>query len=100
MIRNINYKGYVDPQITRYMGFSKWKPCQYIERSGPYTLIFFRSGQCRIMGCKTPLEPLLLKYPIRDIKLQSVTVTINLGTSVNLYKLAGNFTIIVFKNIN
>ena len=100
MIRNINYKGYVDPQITRYMGFSKWKPCQYIDHSGPYTLIFFRSGQCHIMGYKTPLEPLLLKYPIRDIKLQSVTVTINLGTSVNLYKLAGNFTIILFQNIN
>ena len=89
MICNINYKGYVSPNIIKEMGFSTGKPCQYIDRSGPYTLIFFRSGHCRIMGCKTPLKHSLLKYPITEIKVQSVTVTMDLEKSVNLYKIAG-----------
>mgnify|MGYP003460733800 CR=1 len=93
MIRNINYKGRVGPNIIRDMRFSSWKPRQYIDRSSPYTIILFKSGRCRIMGCKDPLDPSLLPYPITDITIQSVTVTADLGTSVNLCKISSMFTV-------
>ena len=90
MIKNINYKGRIDGNIIRDMEFSTWKPRQHVDRSGPYTIILFKSGQCRIMGCKIPLDVTLLKYPITNIKVQSVTITMKLGKTVNLFKLAGN----------
>ena len=89
MIRNINYRGFVDPKELIGLQFSTWKPCQYIDRDGPYTLIFFRNGKCRIMGCKKPIDTKLIKYKIKNIQIQSVTVTIDLGTTVNLYQLSG-----------
>ena len=89
MISNINYRGFVDPKELIGLQFSAWKPCQYIDRDGPYTLIFFRNGKCRIMGCKKPIDTKLIKYKIKNIQIQSVTVTIDLGTTVNLYKLSG-----------
>ena len=84
MIRNINYKGFVDPKIIKDAKFSIWKPCQFVDKSGPYTLIFFKTGKCRIMGCKSPINTKLLEYPIVDIQVQSVTVSIDLGFIVNL----------------
>mgnify|MGYP006049610737 FL=1 len=88
MIRNINYKGFVDPNLIKNVEFSNRKPCQFIDRSGIYTLIFFKSGKCRIMGCKSPINVKLLQYPILNIQIQSVTVSTDLGFNVNLYVLS------------
>ena len=93
MNSNINYKGFVNPSAVRGMEFSTWKPRQYVDRTGPYTIVFFSSGKCRIMGCKTPLNIKLLQYPIINIQVQSVTVTKSLGYTVNLYKISGKFII-------
>ena len=93
MIRNINYKGHVGSNIVRDLKFSTWKPRQYVDRSSPYTIVLFKSGRCRIMGCKDPLDTSLLPYPITDITIQSVTITADLGTSVNLYKISSIFNI-------
>ena len=88
MIANINYKGKVDQEVTRKMRFPCRKPAQVVEKTDKYTLVFFQSGSCRIMGCKKPIRPKDLKYNIQNIQLQSLTVVHNLKTMINLYELS------------
>ena len=88
MITNINYKGKVSADIIRKMKFPNGKPSQVVDKNGKYTIIFFKTGNCRIMGCKKPIEKSELKYDIQDIRMQSMTVVKNLGISINLYKLS------------
>ena len=40
------------------------------------------------MGCKKPIEKNELQYDIQNIRMQSMTVVINLGLGINLYKLS------------
>ena len=88
MITNINYKGKVSNDIISKMKFPVGKPSQVVDKSGKYTIIFFRSGNCRIMGCKKPLEKYDLQYDIENIRMQSLSVVVNLGITINLYKLS------------
>jgi TATA-box binding protein (TBP) (component of TFIID and TFIIIB) len=86
MLANINYHGQVLESVN-HLKFS-YKPAQYVLKCKDYTLVIFRSGKCRIMGCKKPLDESSLPMKIFSIRIQSVTVTANLGTPVHLYKLA------------
>lgn len=89
MITNINYRGEVSREVTNKMSFPIGKPCQVVVKSDNYKIIFFKTGKCRIMGCKKPLEPHDLKqYEIKNIQMQSLTVVVNMGVKINLYKLA------------
>ena len=88
MITNINYKGKVSNDIISKLKFPAGKPSQVVDKSRKYTIIFFRSGNCRIMGCRKPLENNELQYNIQNIRMQSMTVVINLGQMINLYKLS------------
>lgn len=88
MIVNINYKGKVSQEITNRLNFPIGKPAQFIDKSGKYTIIIFKSGSCRIMGCKKPIEMDSLQYDIKNIRLQSLSIVVNLGTVINLYKLS------------
>jgi len=84
MLSNINYKGrYLVPD----MKFPIRKPQQVVDRTGKYPIIFFRSGKCRVMGCKQPLKKGDLKYKIKDLQIQSITVTFDIGKFINLYDL-------------
>ena len=40
------------------------------------------------MGCKKELNPDTLPFEIIDIQLQSITITLDLNTKINLFKLA------------
>lgn len=86
MLANINYRGMVSS--VKGMQFPSGKPKQIVDKTGKYTIVIFQSGKCRIMGCKKPIVKKDLQYKIRDIQLQSITVTLNLDCSINLYKLA------------
>ena len=89
MIANINYKGEVSLEAVKKMKFPIGKPCQIKVKTDKNTILFFRTGKCRIMGCKKPLKPHdLSPYDIKNIQLQSLTVVVNMGTRINLYKLA------------
>ena len=88
MITNINYKGKVSSDIISKLNFPKGKPSQVVDKSGKYTIIFFRSGNCRIMGCKKPIEKNELQHDIQNIRMQSMSVVINLGIRINLYRLS------------
>ena len=88
MITNINYKGKVSKEVVSKMNFPVGKPSQVVDKSGKYTIIFFQSGSCRIMGCKKLIEMKHLQYDIQNIQLQSMTVVVNLKQVINLYTLA------------
>ena len=88
MIANINYRGPVSTEVTSKMKFPVGKPSQVVDKSGKYTFVFFRSGNCRIMGCKEPLKRKYLPYKVRNIQLQSITIVDNLVKSISLYQLS------------
>ena len=87
---NINYKGRIRnyKEIVNNLNFTR-RPCQFVHRGNGFTLIIFKTGTCRLMGCKTSTPPLHLDYPVILEKIQSITVTCELTTSVNLIRLAG-----------
>jgi TATA-box binding protein (TBP) (component of TFIID and TFIIIB) len=98
MISNINYKGRVTESVNHLL-FSI-KPPQFVQKCEGYTLVIFKTGKCRIMGCKKPLDlvpsgksfiPSMyvnMPYRIEIDGIQSITVTANLNKMVHLYKLA------------
>ena len=88
MITNINYKGKVSQEVIDKLKFPVGKPSQVVDKTGKYTIVFFKSGKCRIMGCKKPIEMKHVQYNIQNIQIQSLSVVINLKQTINLYKLA------------
>jgi len=87
MIVNINYSGVINESIN-HLKFNSWKPKQYVHKYIDYTIVIFQTKKCRIMGCKKPLVYDSLPYKIDNIKLQSLTITSNVGQTVNLYKIS------------
>ena len=88
MLTNINYRCRVCLETVGMMNFPKCKPQQYIDKTGKYTIIFFKNGKCRIMGCKKPVEFENLQYNIKDIQVQSLTIATKVEQSINLNNLA------------
>ena len=86
MIVNINYMGEI-LEITSQFKFGSWKPRQYVYKCKDYSIIVFRSGKCRIMGCKKELDLSTLPFKIHVEKVQSVTSCVNLGFNGNLNQL-------------
>ena len=87
MIVNINYSGLCLEKMNT-LKFNDWKPNQYVQKCKDYTLVIFKSGKCRIMGCKTRLVTSSLPLKITNIKIQSLTVSKNFGRTINLYELS------------
>ena len=92
-IVNINYRGYV-PNVDKVLTLehlAKLQPPQMIKlKNEKGTLVVFKSGKCRLMGCKEPITSTknLFPFPIVLTKMQSATVSMDVGTSLNLYKIA------------
>ena len=87
MISNINYKGVVRVPLDRFK-FSSTKPYQYIEKNKQYTILIFKSGACRIMGCRVPLKNNQLPYNIVLNCIQSISLYTDYGREINLYQLS------------
>lgn len=83
-ILTINYKARVLGS-TSHLEFRTFPPQQAVIRTPNCTLVIFRNGKCRIMGCKKPLET-VDDLPICVIleRIQSVSVKFDLGKRVNL----------------
>ena len=88
MIANINYRGQVDKEIISKMKFPIGKPCQVVEKTDKYTIILFQTGNCRLMGCRKPIKSKEVKYNVKNLQLQSVTVVYNMNMSVNLNEIS------------
>ena len=90
-IVNINYKGRVKSE-TPILGLKKVPPYMsvYTNKDGEKLLVF-KSGKCRVMGCKKPFNG-TFPVPIEIQEMQSVTVSMDLGHCVNLYQLSKRLT--------
>jgi len=86
MLANINYKGVV--KVQKDFDFNYGRPRQCVKKCGTYTIVIFQTGRCRVMGCKKPLDESTLPFPIKNLTIQSVTVTSDLKRIIDLYKLA------------
>jgi TATA-box binding protein (TBP) (component of TFIID and TFIIIB) len=88
MLANINYKGRVSSKDVANLEFPNKKPCQIVYKTKDFTIIIFKSGSCRIMGCREPIKSLdKLPFQILIERIQSITATTHLGKSINLYAL-------------
>ena len=93
-IANINYNAILKYPINQEL-FRHLRPPQQLVYpcANGIKLVIFKSGKCRIMGCKERLRKhLYLSYhfplPIKQWHLQSLSVNSNYGTSINLHYLA------------
>ena len=93
-IVNINYKGFViKPEDNIDYGelCKKQSPQSLTYKSNDgETLLVFASGKCRVMGCKKHIShpTNMFPIPIQITHIQSVTATLDLGYTLNLYALA------------
>ena len=92
MISNINYVGKVLDSTT-HLTFRPSPPYMHVYKCEKYTLVIFKCGKCRLMGCKRPLTTKVLDDgPVRVsiVRIQSVSVTFDVGARLSLNQL-GNF---------
>ena len=98
MITNINYRGHVLVKDSEFykITFRSTPPYMFSYNcNDKFKLIVFRSGKCRIMGCKEPFRHTSddvsnLPLKIQITHMMSATATFSLATSANLKKL-GDF---------
>ena len=92
MISNINYAGKVLGCVD-HLPFRCRSPQMYIKRCQDFTLLVFKSGKCRLMGCKNHISSRIINVDdlnITILRLQSATASFNVGFRLNLSKL-GDF---------
>ena len=87
MITCINYSGLMLDSMDSFE-FRYYKPQQCLKKYENYSMVFFRSGKCRIMGCKKALDITTLPYNIKNIQLQSISIVEKIGQMINLQKLS------------
>ena len=93
MITNINYVGQVSGSID-HLPFRTVPPLMYINKSRNFTLVLFKCGKCRLMGCKRPLQTKIVQVDdllsVTISRIQSVSVSFDVGGQLSLSQL-GNF---------
>ena len=92
MIRNINYVGQALESVS-HLDYRKTPPYMHVCKCANYTLVIFKCGKCRLMGCRQPLlTRILLDGPVKIAiqRIQSVTVTFDMKSMLKLSHL-GNF---------
>jgi len=113
LVSNANYRGAMKHVIELTKLHNKIpnsilhkKPHQLVVKDIKGTILFFRSGKFRVMGCIDELEATFLAYRytllISDkefptVTLQSYTSNSHLGFKVNLEKMAATSNIVVYE---
>jgi len=113
LVRNANYKGTMKhsielPKLHRKIPNSTLykKPHQLVVKDPKGTILFFRSGKFRVMGCIDELDATFLVYSytnlINDgefppVTLQSYTSTSHLGFRVSLEKMAATTDAFIYE---
>ena len=78
---------------TAHLPFRTSPPYMYVCKSEKYTLVVFKCGKCRLMGCKRPMTSKIVDdgpVKVEIVRIQSVSVTFDVGASLALCRL-GNF---------
>ena len=93
MITNINYVAH-SLESVEHLPFRTTPPYMYVHKSQKYTMIIFKCGKCRLMGCKQPIRTKIVDdagpIKISISRIQSVSVTFDVGAALSLSQL-GNF---------
>src|SRR5271156_4027180 len=113
LVSNANYRGAMKHVIELTKLHNKIpnsilhkKPHKLVVKDIKGTILFFRSGKFRVMGCIDELEATFLAYrytlQISDkefptVTLQSYTSNSHLGFKVNLEKMAATNNIVVYE---
>ena len=85
---NIIYIGQVLEDVS-HLSFRQQSPCMFVAKHDDFKIIIFLNRKCCLMGCKKPINTLdNLPYKIAIKKIQSITVTFDMGVPINLYHLA------------
>ena len=87
MIVNINYKASTSREEVKNLDFGCNKPQHFIHKGQGFKMLIFRTGKCRVMGCKKPITE-TLPYGIKIECIQSVTLSFEIGLKIDLLKLA------------
>ena len=93
MITNINYVAQaIDP--VDHLPFRNTPPYMFTKKTTNYTLVMFRSGKCRLMGCQTAIMKsnvlVIESIRIRIERIQSASATFNVAKTLDLSAL-GNY---------
>lgn len=89
MISNINYKAKTMKENINHLDFNVGKPQQLVFKYDEYTIILFKNGSCRIMGCKKAIyDNTVLPFGIEIERIQSIVVTFDIRHEINLQKLS------------
>ena len=96
-IVNISYRGRVTCPLSELKFSLPMKSPQMLKYKcgNDMKLLVFKSGKCRLMGCKQPItRPIKCEVPYILTSLMSLTLTMDMGEGrrVNLYKLAVHLT--------
>ena len=92
MICNINYVARALEPVN-HLPFQQLTPYMYAFKGDKCTLVVFRSGKCRVMGCKGPITTCDIEsFPIKVLikRIQSVTILFDMHRALQLTKL-GNY---------
>ena len=93
MISNINYMGELLSSSSSPIPFRRDTPQMFVKRCGDhFTLVLFKSGKCRLMGCKRPIPSRVInivspKLIINIIRMQSASASFNVNHQLHLGKL-------------
>ena len=84
----INYHARLLEKVD-HLPFRLHPPYMYVHNcDGKFKIIIFRSGKCRIMGCREPLTSLDgIPFKLQITRIMSVTAKFSTPKSVNLIKL-------------
>ena len=94
---NINYRASVLDGIDS-LEFSLHSPQQAkIKVPSKYTLIVFKSGHCRLMGCTKPIHDSCVKVQnvlVKIERIQSITVVVDMQRTYRLSDVASKMKVI------
>ena len=94
-VTNINYRGRVTCPLSDLKFPNSMAPPHMLrfKCKDTMTLLVFKTGKCRLMGCKEPvIYPPKCSVPYILTSMMTITFTMNVGHEINLYKMATTLT--------
>ena len=94
MITNINYIGRISS--VEQLTFRSKSPQMCIKKCKNFTMIIFKSGKCRLMGCKTPILTRVINVDddglsVTILRIQSASAVYNFGGNGFILNILGNY---------
>ena len=92
MISNINYAAKAIESVS-HLPYRTSPPYMYVCKTNWCTLVMFKTGKCRLMGCKRPTMTKVIDVggvKVSILRILSVSVNFEVGSAIRLCDL-GNY---------